>query len=75
MRSGTATLAADPSIVGRTIPLDDGAYEVVGIMPVGVTYPVGAVRPTDLWVPYVVPESQRIRRPGLRRLSSGALRG
>ena len=53
-------LAADPSIVGRTIPLDDGAYEVVGIMPVGVTYPVGAVRPTDLWVPYVVPESQRI---------------
>ena len=42
--------AADPSIVGHAIPLDDGAYEVVGIMPVGVTYPVGAVRPTDLWV-------------------------
>ena len=55
---------ADPSIVGRTIPLDDGAYQVVGIMPVGVTYPVGAVRPTDLWVPYVVPESQRIRGRG-----------
>ena len=33
-------------------------------MPVGVTYPVGAVRPTDLWVPYVVPESQRIRGRG-----------
>jgi putative ABC transport system permease protein len=55
---------ADPSIVGRTIPLDDEAYEVVGIMPVGMTYPVGAVRPTDLWVPYVVPESQRIRGRG-----------
>jgi len=55
---------ANPEIVGHTIPLDDGAYEVVGIMPVGVTYPVGALRPTDLWVSYVVPESQRIRGRG-----------
>ena len=55
---------ANPEIVGRTIPLDDGAYEVVGIMGPGVTYPVGARRPTDLWVPYVVPESQRIRGQG-----------
>jgi putative ABC transport system permease protein len=52
---------ANPEIVGRTIPLDDGAYEIAGIMPVGVTYPVGALLPTDLWVPYVVPASQRTR--------------
>ena len=26
-------------------------------------YPVGAVRPTDLWTPYVVPADERIRRP------------
>jgi len=51
-------------IVGRTIPLDDGSYEVVGIMPPGVTYPVGALRPTDLWVPYVVPPNERIRGRG-----------
>ena len=55
---------ANPEIVGRTIPLDDGGYEVVGIMPVGVTYPVGALQPTELWVPYLVPASQRIRGRG-----------
>ena len=50
-----------PDIVGRTIPLGDGGYEVVGIMPPGVTYPVWAVRATDLWVPYVVPPNERTR--------------
>jgi putative ABC transport system permease protein len=54
----------DPSVVGRTIPLDVGSYEVVGIMPPDFAYPVGAVRPTDIWVPYVIPENERIRRPG-----------
>jgi putative ABC transport system permease protein len=55
---------ADPHIVGRTIPLDGAAYEVAGIMPADFQYPVGAVRPTDLWVPYVVPEGERIRNIG-----------
>ena len=51
----------NPDVVGRIILLDDARFEVVGIMPPGVTYPVGAARPTDLWIPYVVPESQRSR--------------
>jgi putative ABC transport system permease protein len=51
----------DPTVIGRTVPLNDGSYEVVGVMPAGVTYPIGAVRPTDLWTPYVVPESERVR--------------
>ena len=60
---------ADPGIVGRTIRLEDleggvGAYEVVGVMPRGFTYPVGAARPTDIWIPYVVPPSQRLRDEG-----------
>jgi putative ABC transport system permease protein len=54
---------ADPGLIGRTIPLEGGAYEVIGIMPADVTYPVGVLRPTDLWVPYVVPESERVRQP------------
>jgi putative ABC transport system permease protein len=54
----------DPEIVGRTIPLEGGSYEVAGIMPPDFAYPVGAVRPTDLWVPYVVPPDERIRNPG-----------
>jgi putative ABC transport system permease protein len=30
-------------------------------MPPTFSYPVGASRPTDVWVPYVVPEDQRVR--------------
>ena len=53
----------DPSLVGRTIPLEGVAYEVVGIMPAGFQYPMDAARGTDLWVPYVVPADERIRDP------------
>ena len=54
---------ADPAIVGKTIPLEGGAYEVIGVMGPDFAYPIGAVRPTDLWVPYVVPPDERIRHP------------
>lgn len=61
----------DPGIVGRTVSLDDveageGRYEVVGVMPPGFAYPVGVSRPTDIWIPYVVPDGQRIRNPASR---------
>jgi predicted permease len=56
----------DPRIVGSTIPLEDvesgqGTYEVVGVMPPNFAYPVSVTRPTDIWIPYVVPADQRIR--------------
>lgn len=59
----------DPHIVGGTIPLEDveggeggqGTYEVLGVMPPNFTYPVSVTRPTDIWVPYVVPSDQLIR--------------
>lgn len=54
---------ADPNIVGKTIPLEGGAYQVVGVMAPDFEYPIGAVRPTDLWVPYVVPPDERVRNP------------
>ncbi len=54
---------ADPAIVGRTIPLNGNGYEVVGVMPPTFAYPVGLPRPTDLWIPYVVPENERVRNP------------
>jgi len=61
----------DPQIVGRTILLDDvergeGRYEVLGVMPPEFTYPVSVTRPTDIWIPYVVPAHQRIRNPASR---------
>ena len=53
----------DPAIVGRTIPLEGGSYEVVGVMPAEFAYPVGSLRPTEMWVPYVVPPDERTRNP------------
>ena len=53
----------DPAIVGRTIPLEGGSYEVVGVMPADFAYSVGSVRPTDIWLPYVVPPDERTRNP------------
>ncbi|HVS12997.1 MAG TPA: ABC transporter permease [Thermoanaerobaculia bacterium] len=55
---------ADPEMIGRSLEFDDGAYRIVGVMPRGFTYPVGPTRPTELWVPYVVPENQRERGRG-----------
>jgi putative ABC transport system permease protein len=63
---------ADPGIIGRTLALEDveggppaaeAGYEVVGVMPPGFTYPVGASRATDVWIPYAVPARDRIRDP------------
>ena len=54
---------ADPAIVGQSIPLNRNQYEVIGIMPATFEYPVGLLRPTDLWIPYVVPEDERVRHP------------
>src|SRR5690606_29435278 len=53
----------DPGVLGRTLPIDGEPFEVIGVMPPGFTYPLGSARPTDLYVPYVVPESERIRIP------------
>ena len=54
---------ADPAIVGKTIPLEGGSFEIVGVMSPEFQYPIGAARATDLWVPYVVPPDERIRNP------------
>ena len=45
--------SADPSVVGRSLAFDSGAYIVAGVMPPDFTYPFGpaAVGPIDLWIP------------------------
>jgi putative ABC transport system permease protein len=55
-----AQFGADPAIVGRTLRLTNGVWEIVGVMPPGFTYPV-AMPSRDLWVPYVIPANERIR--------------
>ncbi len=44
----TRRFGGDPALVGRTIRLDGEAYEVVGIMPVGFSYPEQA----EVWTPF-----------------------
>ena len=56
---------ADPNVIGRALTLDGDPYEVIGVMAPGVTYPVGSVRPAELWVPYVVPPNERVRGRGV----------
>lgn len=48
-------------VVGKTMKFDSGVWEILGVMPEGFEYPVGATRPADMWVPYVIPESQKVR--------------
>jgi putative ABC transport system permease protein len=43
----TRRYAADPSLVGRTVLLNDVPYEVIGVMPPGRRYPADA----ELWIP------------------------
>jgi putative ABC transport system permease protein len=51
----------DPNIVGRTIPINGAPYEVLGVMPAQFSYPVGALQPAELWVPWVPTANERVR--------------
>jgi len=55
---------ADPNVVGRTMTFESGTWQVVGVMPAEFRYPIGPARATDLWVPYVVAERNKVRGQG-----------
>jgi putative ABC transport system permease protein len=52
---------ADPAILGKTMTTEAGVWDIVGVMPPGFTYPIGTLRPTDVWLPYVVPADEHVR--------------
>jgi predicted permease len=61
----TRRFGADPSIVGRTIMLDDATYEVVGVTRPGAGYP----RDAKLWTPQAFPPDEpRTKYPRWRPL-------
>jgi putative ABC transport system permease protein len=66
-----AQYGADPAVVGRKLQLTNGDWQIVGVMPPGFTYPIGAA-PRDLWVPYVMTAGERIR--GRRNMFNAYLR-
>lgn len=53
---------ADPSIVGRTIPLDGEPYLVVGVMPPGFSFPVGDTE-VEAWSPLTLSLEDLPSRP------------
>jgi putative ABC transport system permease protein len=49
----------EPDVVGRAIDTVDGQLVVVGVMPKGFSYPIVDDRLTEIWTPYLIPESER----------------
>ena len=61
---------ADPSAVGRTLVVGSVTREVIGVMPPGFGWPVDGPARVDLWVPWVVPASEKSREGGRARYIS-----
>lgn len=51
---------SDPSIVGRTIRIDDEAYTVIGVMPGTFQFPLMGI--ANLWTPLALTEQQKADR-------------
>ncbi len=51
--------AAD--VVGRHLPGQRADFEILGVMPPSFAYPVGAIRPTEVWIPNVFLPEDRVR--------------
>jgi len=52
---------SDPTVIGRSIPLDDRNYLVVGVMPPGFDFPTNLqprAKPPEIWIP-IVPDTAR----------------
>lgn len=69
----------DARVIGRTLHVDSGTWEVIGVLPAGFAYPFGVEQPPDLFVPYVPNETARSRTASrnynlrvVGRLRSGA---
>ena len=60
---------ADPSIIGRTLMINDVPVEVIGVMPEGFRLPTDftsdAAEPTQLWRPLQIDEQDLERNHGL----------
>jgi predicted permease len=51
-----------PDIIGRTVDVDAGSWEIIGVMAPEFSYPVSAAKPTDMWVPFAATEQNDIAR-------------
>ena len=68
-----ARFAGDPKVVGRSVQLDDGFAQIVGVMPESFKFPVSH----EMWVPLRITAADRLPRSGANvnvfgRLAPGA---
>lgn len=65
-----------PDVIGRTLSVgipgaapgrNDGVWEVIGVMPDGFEFPVGRLKPIELWVPYLPRPDEYPRGDGSNR--------
>ena len=50
-----------PDVIGQRIDLNEQSWEVVGVMPAGFAYPVGAERPTEIYSPISFTNDDKVR--------------
>jgi putative ABC transport system permease protein len=50
-----------PDVLDRPLPGVQGDFEILGVMPPGFAYPVGAPKPTEVWLPIVFQDDERVR--------------
>ena len=48
-------------MIGRRLPGQQADFEILGVMPRSFAYPVGATRPTEVWLPNVFRAEDRVR--------------
>ncbi|MCR4375407.1 MAG: ABC transporter permease, partial [Acidobacteria bacterium] len=55
--------SADAGTVGRTIASKTGAFQIVGVMPPGFSYPIASVTagPVDVWLPFIPTQAMTVR--------------
>jgi predicted permease len=51
--------AGDRSVIGRRVPFDGHAREIVGVLPAGVSFPISAFRSPEIYVPFVATADER----------------
>ena len=68
--------AGNPNVIGRTVTLNDEAYEIVGVMPATASVASWTGMASDVWVPLGLTDEQRASRGnhnryGVARLNRG----
>lgn len=64
----------NPAIVGQTLRLNDEKYTVIGVMPIGFSFPEKEVNPIDVWTPRAFTAQELAARRARYLLVIGRLR-